>query len=67
MIVEGTSDKTLPPGDHVRPLTDAKTDGELHLITIDGAGHGSLVHRKRPEMDDAIDRFLASLSTEMPD
>ncbi len=62
MIVEGGQDKTLPPDVHVRPLTEACGERVPRMFTVADAGHGALVHRKWPELDDAIDQFLDSLS-----
>jgi alpha-beta hydrolase superfamily lysophospholipase len=63
MIVEGGKDNTLPPDVHVRPLTEARGDRTLQMFKVEDAGHGTLVHRKWPELDDAIDQFLDSLDT----
>jgi len=61
MIVEGGRDRALPPLAHVRPLEAAKQNGELSLFTVDRAGHGSLMHRQWPGLNDAVYAFLAGL------
>jgi alpha-beta hydrolase superfamily lysophospholipase len=62
MIVEGGRDRTLPPDAHVRPLTEACAGRDtLRVFTVADARHASLVHRRWPGLDEAVDGFLDEL------
>ncbi|MDX1682788.1 MAG: alpha/beta fold hydrolase [Phycisphaeraceae bacterium] len=58
LVIAGTEDRHLPPADHAVPIVEA-AGGQL--IEVEGANHLTLCTRPRPEVDEAILKFLADL------
>jgi len=61
MVIEGGKDRALPGKAHIRPMEEACVDEPFHLYTVEDAGHGSLMHRQWPGLNEAVYEFLDGL------
>ncbi len=62
LLVAAGRDPVLPPCHHTQTLLDAGIAGDVTCVTVDRATHMTIMRKRWPVFDDALDAFLKRIA-----